>query len=234
LYHIDVMTLFPETVEKVLSDSVIGRAAKNGHISFKAWQIRDYTQNRQKQTDDYAYGGGRGQIMYAQPLYDCKKAIEASAGITGIHTIYMTPSGKKYTQEDAKRLARSYDRLILCCGRYEGVDERFIEACVDEEISIGDYVLSGGEIPALAVADSIFRLIPGVLPDSVCFEEESHWEGLLEYPQYTRPQVWEGRSVPEILLSGDHVKIKQWRYEQSVARTLIRRPDMMKLHEDGL
>jgi len=225
MYRIDIMTLFPESVERVLSDSVIGRAKQRAVIDFKAWQIRDYTLNRQKQTDDYPYGGGRGCVMYAQPLLDCKKAIENDVG-HAVHTIFLSPCGKPFTQADAKRLSAEYENLILVCGHYEGVDQRFIDACVDEEISVGDFVLTGGEIPALAIADSVFRLHPGVLPDEECFTDESHWNGLLEYPEYTRPEVWEGLSVPEILLSGNHAKIKLWRRLQSMIRTKTRRPDM--------
>ena len=143
-----------------------------------------------------------------------------------IHTIYLSPCGKVFTQADAKRLARDYDRMILVCGHYEGVDERFIEACVDEEISMGDYVLTGGEIPAMALADAVFRLVPGVLPDAECFENESHWDGMLEYPQYSRPEVWNGRSVPPILLTGHHANIAKWRRKQSILRTRLRRPDL--------
>ncbi|MDR0915685.1 MAG: tRNA (guanosine(37)-N1)-methyltransferase TrmD [Oscillospiraceae bacterium] len=225
MYRIDILTLFPETVETVLSDSVIGRARAAGHIDFRAWQIRDYTLNRQHQVDDAPYGGGNGCVMYAQPLADCKRAVEADAG-RSIHTIYLSPVGKPFSQQDSLRLAREYDRLILVCGHYEGVDERFIEECVDEELSLGDFVLTGGEIPALALADSVFRLVPGVLANDECFEDESHFSGLLEYPQYTRPEIWEGRAVPEILRSGNHAAIAKWRRLQSLLRTKLRRPDM--------
>jgi tRNA (guanine37-N1)-methyltransferase len=221
------MTLFPAPVEAVLSDSVIGRARERGIIDFSVRQIRDYTSNKQKQTDGYPYGGGRGCVMYAQPLADCRRAICAEAG-RELRTIYLSPAGRRFTQDDAKRLAREYDRLILVCGHYEGVDERFVEAYADEEISLGDFVLTGGEIPALAVADAVFRLIPGVLPDEECLTEESHWDGLLEYPQYTRPEVWEGRAVPEILLSGHHENIRKWRRKASLLRTRSRRPDMFE------
>ncbi|MDR3310672.1 MAG: tRNA (guanosine(37)-N1)-methyltransferase TrmD [Oscillospiraceae bacterium] len=221
---IHFLTLFPDTIERVLSDSITGRARERGFIDFRAWQIRDYTQNRQKQTDDYPYGGGRGCVMYAQPLADCKRAVEAEAGCA-VHTVYLSPAGKTYTQTDAKRLAQ-YENLILVCGHYEGVDERFIEAYADEEISLGDFVVTGGELPALAVADSVFRLVPGVLPDEECYTDESHWDGLLEYPQYTRPETWEGRSVPPVLLSGDHENVRKWRRLQSMRRTRERRPDL--------
>jgi tRNA (guanine37-N1)-methyltransferase len=169
--------------------------------------------------------------MLAQPLYDCWKHICDGAG-TRIHTIYMSPCGKVFNQEDARRLQREHDRLVIACGRYEGVDERFIDECVDEELSIGDFVLTSGDIAAIAVADAICRLVPGVLPDEECFTDESHWNGLLEYPQYTRPEVWRGRSVPEVLLSGHHENIKNWRRQQSITRTRDRRPDMFKKLDD--
>ena len=223
---IDIMTLFPDIVGDMLCESVLGRGQERGFIRIECHQIRDYSTNKQKQVDDYPYGGGRGAVMLAQPLFDCRKHICDEAGHS-IHTIYMSPCGKVFTQDDARRLKNDYDRLIIVCGRYEGVDERFIEECVDEEISLGDFVLTGGEIPALAVADAVCRLVPGVLPDEECFTDESHWEGLLEYPQYTRPEVWRDRKVPEILLSGHHENIKKWREQQSLDRTRDRRPDML-------
>lgn len=223
--RIDIMTLFPDTVGDVLCESILGRAQERGYIRIETHQIRDYTKNKQKQVDDYPYGGGRGCVMQAQPLYDCWKHICDEAG-KRIHTIYMSPCGKVFRQEDAKRLKNDYDRFIIVCGHYEGIDQRFIDACVDEEISIGDFVLTGGEIPAMAVADAVCRLVPGVLPDEECFTDESHWDGMLEYPQYSRPEEWEGRKVPEILLSGHHANIAKWRRKQSIIRTRIRRPDM--------
>ena len=223
--RIDIMTLFPETVGDMLSDSIIGRGQERGYIRIECHQIRDYTTNRQNQVDDYPYGGGRGCVMQAQPLYDCWKHICDEAG-QRVHTIYLSPCGKTFTQKDAVRLSKDYGRLILVCGHYEGVDQRFIDACVDEEISLGDFVVTGGEIAAIAVADAVCRLVPGVLPDPECFENESHWDGLLEYPQYSRPEVWNGRAVPEILLSGHHVNIARWRRKQSILRTRLRRPDM--------
>ena len=163
--------------------------------------------------------------MQAQPLYDCWKHICDEAG-KRVHTIYMSPCGKVFKQADAIRLRDNYDRLILVCGHYEGIDHRFIDECVDEEISLGDFVLTGGEIAALAVADAVCRLVPGVLPDEECFVNESHWDGLLEYPQYSRPETWNGRSVPPVLLSGHHANIEKWRRKQSIIRTRLRRPDM--------
>ena len=227
MYHIDIMTLFPDTVGDVLCESILGRGQERGYIRVDCHQIRDYTTNKQNQVDDYPYGGGRGCVIQAQPLYDCHKHIVQSASDgERIRTIYMSPCGKVFDQEAARRLASDYDRLILVCGHYEGIDERFIDECVDEEISIGDFVLTGGEIPAMAVADAVCRLIPGVLPDEECFTEESHWNGLLEYPQYSRPETWNGRSVPPVLLSGHHANIARWRRKQSIIRTRLRRPDM--------
>jgi tRNA (guanine37-N1)-methyltransferase len=223
--RIDIMTLFPDTVGDVLSESIIGRGQERGFIRIECHQIRDYTTNKQNQVDDYPYGGGRGCVMQAQPLHDCWKHICDEAGYR-IHTIYMSPCGTVFRQEDAARLKNNHNRLIIVCGHYEGIDERFIEECVDEEISIGDFVLTGGEIPAMALVDAVCRLVPGVLPDEECFENESHWNGLLEYPQYSRPEVWNGRSVPSVLLSGHHENIKKWRRKQSILRTRQRRPDM--------
>lgn len=223
--RIDIMTLFPDTVGDILSESILGRGQERGFIRIECHQIRDYTTNRQKQVDDYPYGGGRGCVMQVQPLYDCWKHICDEAGFR-VHTIYMSPCGKVFRQEDAIRLKTDYERLILVCGHYEGIDERFIELCVDEEISLGDFVMTGGEIPALAVADAVCRLVPGVLPDEECFQNESHWNGLLEYPQYSRPETFNGLRVPEVLLSGHHVNISKWRRKQSILRTRIRRPDM--------
>jgi len=225
--RIDILTLFPDVVGDMLCESILGRGQERGFIRVECHQIRDYTKNKQRQVDDYPYGGGRGCVMTAQPLYDCWKHICDEAG-RHIHTIFMSPCGKVFKQEDARRLQREHDRLIIVCGRYEGVDERFIEECVDEEISIGDFVLTGGEIPAMVIADAVCRLVPGVLPDEECFIDESHWDGLLEYPQYTRPEVWRDRRVPEVLLSGHHENINNWRKEQSLERTRIRRPDMLE------
>ena len=225
--HIDILTLFPDTIRAGLGESILGRAQKNDVIRIEPHQIRDYTLNKQKQVDDAPYGGGQGMIMQAQPLYDCWRDVCRQAG-ERVHTIYLSPAGKPFTQTEANRLQRDYSRLILVCGHYEGVDERFIEACVDEELSLGDFVLTGGELAAMAVADAVCRLVPGVLSDVSCFQDESHYSGLLEYPQYSRPLVWEGRSVPEVLTSGNHGKIARWRRKEALRRTRDRRPDMLE------
>lgn len=224
--RIDIMTLFPDTVNAVLHESIIGRAAKKGIVEINCVQIRDFTENKQNQVDDYPYGGGWGCVMMAQPLKSCLDHIMQQAGERKSRVIYMSPQGKPFDQATAKRLKNDYDHLVLVCGHYEGIDERFIELCVDEEISLGDFVLTGGEIAAMAVADSVCRLVPGVLADEQCYTGESHWDGLLEYPQYTRPECWEGRSVPEVLLGGDHAKVDKWRRKKQIERTMEKRPDM--------
>ena len=226
--RIDILTLFPDTVNAVLHESIIGRAARKGIVEINCVQIRDYTENKQNQVDDYPYGGGFGCVMMAQPLKSCLEHVLAEAGERRRRVIYMSPQGQPYNQETAKRLNRDYDHLVLVCGHYEGVDERFIEACVDEEISLGDFVLTGGEIAAMAVADSVCRLVPGVLADEQCYIGESHWDGLLEYPQYTRPEDWEGRRVPEVLLNGDHARVERWRRKQQLLRTRSKRPDLFE------
>ena len=222
--RIDILTLFPDSVDDVLADSIIGRAQERGILRIEAWQIRDYTASRQMQVDDYPYGGGRGAIMQADPLYRCWEAVCDEAG-GSVHTVYLSPCGHTFTQAAAIRLSK-LGNLALVCGHYEGIDQRFIDECVDEEISLGDFVLTGGEIAAMAVADAVCRMVPGVLSDPECFQEESHYAGLLEYPQYTRPAIWHGRAVPQILLSGDHAKVARWRRKESLRRTQVRRPDM--------
>lgn len=226
--RVDILTLFPETVSAVLHESILGRAAAKGILDIRCTQIRDYTDNRQCQVDDYPYGGGFGCVMMAQPLKSCLDAVVSDAGVRRRRVIYLSPQGKPFTQETAKRLQRDYDHLVLVCGHYEGVDERFIEQCVDEEISLGDFVLTGGEIAAMAVTDAVCRLVPGVLSDPQCYIGESHWDGLLEYPQYTRPEIWEGREVPSILLAGDHKKVNQWRRLKQLERTKKKRPDLFE------
>ena len=222
--RIDILTLFPDSVLDVLADSIIGRAQERGILHIEAHQIRDYTVNKQCQVDDYPYGGGRGAVMQADPLYRCWEAVKNMAE-GPVHTIYLSPCGHTFKQADAIRLSQ-HSNLVLVCGHYEGIDQRFIDECVDEEISLGDFVLTGGEIAAMAVADAVCRMVPGVLADPECFEDESHFNGLLEYPQYTRPAVWHGRAIPEILTSGNHEKVRQWRRKQALRRTRERRPDM--------
>jgi len=224
--RIDILTLFPDVVGDMLNESILGRAQDREIVRIECWQIRDYTRSRQKQVDDYPYGGGFGMVMQADPLYRCWDAVCRDAG-EKIHTIYMSPSGKPFTQEDARRLAKM-DRFMLVCGHYEGVDQRFLDECVDEELSLGDFVLTGGEIPAMAVADAVCRLVPGVLADESCFTEESHWDGLLEYPQYSRPEEWHGQKVPEVLRGGNQADIDHWRRKQMLLRTMERRPDMFE------
>ena len=224
--RIDILTLFPDTLGDVLSESILGRAQERGYISIEAHQIRDYTANKQNQVDDYPYGGGRGAIMQADPLYRCWEAVCDEAG-GAVHTVYLAPCGHTFRQADAIRLSK-LDNLILVCGHYEGIDERVIEAFADEEISIGDYILTGGELASLVVADSVLRLKPGVLAEQKGYEEESYWDGLLEYPHYTRPEVWEGMKVPPVLLTGHHKNIAAWRHEQALKITAERRPDMLE------
>ena len=221
----DVMTLFPDMFDRVFDQSIIGRAKEKGLLELHCHQIREYTKNKQMQVDDYPYGGGMGMVMFPQPIADCFRAVCEQAGARP-HLIYMSPQGKTLTQQRAIELAQMPNVCILC-GHYEGVDERVLEAIVDEQISIGDYVLTGGEIPAMALIDCVSRMIPGVLADEVCFTDESHFAGLLEYPQYTRPAEWEGRAVPEILLSGHHGNIAKWRHQQSLERTYRLRPEML-------
>ena len=231
MMEIDIMTLFPEAVEAMLGVSILGRACERGFIAIRAHQIRAYTTNKQMQVDDYPYGGGRGAVMQADPLYRCWAHVVETHGPG--RTIFLSPCGRVFTQDVARELQERYQHLILVCGHYEGVDERFLEECADEEISVGDYVLTGGEIPAMAVTDAVCRMVPGVLPDPECFQEESHWDGLLEYPQYSRPAVWHGRSVPEVLLSGHHAKVDEWRRKESYKRTMTRRPDLFARFDES-
>ena len=223
--RIDIMTLFPDAIDAMMQQSISGRAQERGYIQIVTHQIREYTTNKQMQVDDYPYGGGRGAVMQADPLYRCWAHICEEAG-ERVHTIYLSPCGRVFNQQIAKELKANYERLILVCGHYEGVDQRFIDECVDEEISMGDFVLTGGEIPAMALADCLCRMVPGVLPEESCYTDESHWDGLLEYPQYSRPEEWHGRKVPAVLLSGHHGNVADWRKKESYKRTMTRRPDM--------
>ncbi len=224
--RIDILTLFPDMCEAVMSESIIGRARKAGKVEIHCTDIREYTENKHRNVDDTPYGGGMGMIMQAQPIYDCYQAICEETGAKP-HLIFLTPQGKTLTQQRVRELAE-YDNIALLCGHYEGVDQRVIDELQPEEISVGDYVLTGGELPALIVADSVCRMLPGVLSDEACFTDESHYNSLLEYPQYTRPPVWRDREVPSVLLSGHHANIEKWRRRQSLKRTMERRPDMLQ------
>ncbi len=220
IFH--VLTLFPEMIVQGLHSSIIGRAVKEGRIVLDARDIREYAANRHRQVDDYPYGGGAGMLMQAQPVFS---AYQAAAEGRKIRTIYVTPQGSVFTQKKAKELAQE-EELLFLCGHYEGIDERVLEEVVTDYISIGDYVLTGGELPAMVMIDAIARLIPGVLGNTSSSEEESFHNDLLEYPQYTRPEVWHGKKVPEVLLSGNHSRVAAWRLEQSIVRTGERRRDL--------
>lgn len=224
---IDILTLFPDGIYGLLGQSIIGNGIKKGYLDIKCHQIRDYTLSKQARVDDTPYGGGYGMLLQADPLFNAHAAVLKMRGLPHIHTILTTPQGQIFNQTAAKLLALA-DNLIIVCGHYEGVDQRFIDECVDEELSIGDFVLTGGEIAALAIADAVGRLIPGVLADESCFTDDSLWDGLLEYPQYTKPEVWHGRHVPQVLTSGNHADIAKWRREQSLIKTAQRRPDLFE------
>ena len=228
--RIDILTLFPDTMRAMLGESILGRAQARGLLDIRCHQIRDYTENRQKQVDDYPYGGGWGQVMMAQPLKSCLDAALADSAVPAPRrrVSYRSPQGPTFTQAKARQLKADYDQLVLVCGHYEGVDERVLEEIVTDCVSIGDYVLTGGELPALVMMDAIARLVPGVLNNEESAETESFSDGLLEYPQYTRPVEILGRRVPDVLMSGHHEKINEWRKEQSIMRTRERRPDLYK------
>lgn len=228
----DVMTLFPDMVRGVLSESIIGRAQNGGLIEVDCHNIRDFSTDKHRKTDDTPYGGGVGMVMTCQPIYDCYENILKSIPEGNKkRVIYMSPKGQIFSHDKAKELS-GYDNLIFLCGHYEGVDQRVLDLIVDEEISIGDYVVTGGEIPACIVIDAVSRLIDGVLASSECYEGESVASGILEYPQYTKPREFRGREVPEILLSGDHAKIDRWRLEEAVKITKERRPEMLLAHPE--
>ena len=219
---IDIMTLFPDLINGVMRESIIGRAQEKGLIEIRATNIRDYALDKHHKADDSPYGGGRGMVMLPEPLYLCHQALTQEQHV---HTVMMSAQGAPFNQEKARELL-AREHFIIVCGHYEGIDQRFIDTCVDEEISIGDFVLTGGEIPAMAIADAVCRMVPGVLPDETAFQEESHWNGLLEYPQYTHPAVWRGLEVPDVLLSGHHANIARWRKKMSLKRTKRDRPDL--------
>lgn len=228
-----VLTLFPEMIKETLSHSILGRAQRDGLLSVEAINIRDFSNNKHLQVDDYPYGGGAGMVMQPQPIYDAYQSILTRAGKARV--LYMTPQGKPFTQRMAEEFAQE-ESLVFLCGHYEGVDERIIEEIVTDEISLGDFVLTGGELAAITMIDAISRLMPGVLGKEASFEDESFSDGLLEYPQYTRPPVFLEREVPQILLSGHHGNIEKWRRAQALLRTAAKRPDLLKKaelsHED--
>lgn len=257
MMNFHILTLFPEMVLQGLHTSIIGRALEKGYISIEAVNIRDYTLDKHGKVDDYTYGGGAGMLMQAQPVYDAYKAVldkiaerksrirEINCDVkmpdeqgTGSSTeeqkrtrvIYVSPQGRTFHQKLAQELAQEED-LIFLCGHYEGIDERVLEEIVTDEISIGDYVLTGGELPAMVMVDAIARLVPGVLHNSDSAVTESFHDGLLEYPQYSRPEIWHDKRVPQILLSGDHAKVDAWRLEQSIMRTKQRRPDLYETYQ---
>lgn len=225
----DIMTLFPDLVNTVLGESIIGRAQKNQLIEIKSHNIRDYSEDKHRRVDDTPYGGGKGMLMAAPPIYNCYRGILEERGLENEkpHVIYMSPAGKLFDQNKAEELSK-HDNIIILCGHYEGVDRRIIDEIVDEEISIGDYVLTGGEIPACIVVDAVSRLVEGVLSDPECYQNESISSGYLEYPQYTRPYEFHGVKVPDVLLSGHHGNIDKWRHEQSVLLTEQNRPDIIE------
>ena len=259
MMHFHVLTLFPDMIMQGLSESIIGRATQNGYIDIEAVNIRDYTVNKHKRVDDYTYGGGAGMLMQAQPVYDSYLAVEeriqqrkADEKVTAlteirsqetidkidaseekqckkIRVIYVTPQGEVFSQKKAMELSQEED-LIFLCGHYEGIDERVLEEIVTDYISIGDYVLTGGELPAMVMIDTISRLVPGVLNNDDSALTESHSDGLLEYPQYSRPEVWHDKKVPDVLLSGHHANIEKWRLEQAILRTKERRPEMYEAY----
>lgn len=227
--RIDIITLFPEMCNTVMEESIIGRAQKKGALNIVCHQLRDYAFDKHKRVDDTPYGGGMGMLMLAEPIALCYEDICKQVG-SKPHFIYMSPIGKVLNQGKIKQLA-TYENICILCGHYEGVDQRVLDEYVDEYISIGDYVLTGGELPALVLADAVARLSPGVLSSDECFTDESHYNGLLEYPQYTKPAIWRENQAPEVLLSGHHANVDKWRHEQALIRTATLRPDMLKTTE---
>lgn len=224
--RIDIMTLFPEMCERVLDESIIGRARRQGIISVDCHNIRDYTTDRHRHVDDMPYGGGQGMLMKPEPIEACFNAISVQCSSRPF-LIYMSPKGKVFNQSIARELL-GMENICLLCGHYEGIDQRVIDSMVDMELSVGDYVLTGGEMPALIVTDAVCRMVPGVLAENACFEDESHYSGLLEHPQYTRPPVWKGMSVPEELLSGHHANIARWKRINALEQTAKYRPDLLE------
>lgn len=235
MMRFDIMTLFPELVDRVLSESIIGRARRSGAIEVNVYNIRDYSEDKNRRVDDTPYGGGKGMLMAAPPIFNCYESVRRSVPeweSLRTRVIFMSPKGSVLKQARAVGLAENYDRLIILCGHYEGVDQRIIDEIVDEEISVGDYVLTGGEIPACILVDAVARTVPGVLPAPECFESESLSDGLLEYPQYTRPYEFHGVKVPDVLISGHHANIDRWRAEKAAEMTAKMRPDLLDSKED--
>ena len=231
MMRFDIMTLFPDLVATVLGESIIGRAQKSGAIEVRTHNIRDYSEDKHRRVDDTPYGGGKGMLMSPVPIYDCYTDVvdPEKNPCTRRKVLYMSPQGNVLTQAKAREFSENYDNIVILCGHYEGVDQRIIDEIVDEEISIGDYVLTGGEIPACIVVDAIARLLPGVLADAECYEKESFSdETLLEYPQYTRPYDFRGRTVPEVLLSGHHANIEKWREQKALEKTEAVRPELIE------
>lgn len=222
--RIDIFTLFPEMFPPVLENSIVGRARRRGFLQVCCHQLRDFSPDRRGRVDDTVFGGGKGMLLAAEPFARGLDALEEHLGQKP-YVVYLSPRGKVLNQQKARELA-SLPALCLLCGHYEGVDQRLLDEYQAEEISVGDYVLTGGELPAMLLTDAVSRMLPGVLSDQSCFQEESHFSGLLEYPQYTRPEVWRGRAVPEILLSGNHEAIKAWRRQESLTITAKNRPDL--------
>ena len=221
-----VLTLFPEMIEQGMHTSIIGRAIAGGYLSINAVNIRDYAFNKHQKVDDYPYGGGAGMLMQAEPVYLAYESIQEKLGYKP-RVVYLTPQGEVFHQSMARELAQEKD-LVFLCGHYEGIDERVLDEIVTDYVSIGDYVLTGGELPAMVMMDSISRMVPGVLSNQESGETESFAGNLLEYPQYSRPEEWHGQKVPPVLLSGHHANIEAWRREQSILRTAKRRPDLLK------
>ena len=228
--RIDIITLFPEMFDPIINESIIGRSQKSGAIEIACHQLRCFAFDKHKRVDDTPYGGGMGMLMKAEPIALCFEDICRQTKVKP-HFIYMSPQGKTLTQQRLKELAE-IDNICILCGHYEGVDQRLLDAFVDEEISIGDYVLTGGELPAMVLTDALARMVPGVLTNNECFTEESHFNGLLEYPQYTKPSSWRGMDVPDVLLSGHHANIAKWRKEKSIENTLKKRPEMLKKYKE--
>ncbi len=226
MIRFDVLTLFPQMFEATLGDSIIGRAREKGIVEINCIDIRDFTQNKHRKVDDYPYSGGGGMLMQAQPVYDAYMSVAEDLSYKPL-TIYMSPQGRVFNQAEAVGMSKN-EHIVIICGHYEGLDQRLIDEIVDMELSIGDFVLTGGELPAMAVIDAVSRLIPGVLATEGSYANESHFNGLLEYPQYTRPPVWRGREIPEVLISGHHANIEKWKREQSLLNTLKKRPDLLE------